>query len=58
MQVTPESLLMHYYSHRPGLWPVVSGIMKVVARDLFHHDLTVELVASREQGHDHEVGLL
>eukprot|EP00878_Enallax_costatus_P026891 GHUV01028902.1.p1 GENE.GHUV01028902.1~~GHUV01028902.1.p1 ORF type:complete len:767 (+),score=239.67 GHUV01028902.1:298-2598(+) len=55
-QVTPESLLLHYYSVRPGLWPIVAGVLKGIAKDYFKLDLRVQLLRSREKGDcDHEV---
>lgn len=58
LQVTPESLLLHYYSPRPGLWPIVVGVLKGVAAGFFSLQLQVELLHSRERGDsDHEVGL-
>jgi hypothetical protein len=57
LQVTPESLRLHYYSSRPGLWPVVVGVLKGIAREYFQLDLQVELAHSRDKGDcDHEVG--
>jgi hypothetical protein len=56
-QVTPESLLLHYYSPRPGLWPIVVGVLKGLASNYFSLQLQVELLHSREKGDsDHEVG--
>lgn len=56
LQVTPESLLLHYYSSRPGLWPIVAGVLKGISKDYFKLDLQVELLQSREKGDcDHEV---
>jgi hypothetical protein len=55
-QVTPESLLLHYYSNRPGLWPIVVGVLKGMSQDYFKLDLAFELLHSRDKGDaDHEV---
>ncbi|KIY96769.1 guanylate cyclase, partial [Monoraphidium neglectum] len=53
--VTADSLLLHYHSSRPGMWPLVAGILKGMAEEYFGFTLGVELVASRHQGHDHEI---
>ena len=34
-QITPDSLLLHYYSSRPGLWPIVVGVLKGLAKEYF-----------------------
>jgi guanylate cyclase soluble subunit beta len=52
--VTAESLLLHYHSSRPGMWPLVVGILRGVAENYFAMDLTVELISSRASGADHE----
>jgi hypothetical protein len=54
-QVTPSSLLLHYYSSRPGLWPIVVGVLKGMSKEFFGFELGVELMQSREEGADHEV---
>jgi hypothetical protein len=33
--VGPESLLLHYYSSRPGLWPIVVGVLKGMSKTYF-----------------------
>ena len=54
--ITPTSLELHYYSPRPALWPIVKGIVLACATDMFHHEATCDLIASREEGtSDHEV---
>ena len=47
LQVTPESLLLHYFSNRPGLWPIVVGVLKGMSNDYFKLDLKVGWVADR-----------
>jgi hypothetical protein len=55
-QVTPESLLLHYYSSRPGLWPIVVGALKGMSTAFFKLQLQIEVLHSREKGDcDHEV---
>ncbi len=56
-QVTPESLELHYYSQRPGLWPLVVGILKSMAGRYFGiTQLDINLIAARHTGDcDHEV---
>lgn len=56
----PESLLLHYHSHRPGLWPLVVGILRSMAAEYFGiADLGIELVAARHTGDcDHEASTL
>jgi guanylate cyclase soluble subunit beta len=47
-QVTSTSLILHYHSQRVGLLPLLHGILKTVARTVFHHELEVrELLAAR-----------
>lgn len=58
LQVTPESLLLHYNSMRPGLWAIVVGVLKGVSSQYFNMPLQIQLLHSRERGDsDHEVGL-
>lgn len=44
VQVTPESLQLHYFSNRPGLWPIVVGVLKGLSNDYFKLDLQVSRV--------------
>ena len=48
------SLHVHYYSHRTGLQDFVRGLMKGLGK-MFNKEVSVELIRSRENGHDHEV---
>jgi guanylate cyclase soluble subunit beta len=57
--VDHEVLLLHYHSDRKGLWPIVIGLVKGVARVLFKVNVAIERVpgktrASSETG-DHVV---
>ncbi|KAG2499523.1 hypothetical protein HYH03_002469 [Edaphochlamys debaryana] len=55
-QVTPISLLLHYHSIRPALWPIVTGVLKGSSQLLFGHGVEMEVLASREAGDcDHEI---
>jgi hypothetical protein len=52
-EVAENSLHLHYYSHRPGLTPMVVGLLRGLGK-MFETDVTSELVASRAQGADHD----
>ncbi|GLC33173.1 hypothetical protein PLESTB_000362800 [Pleodorina starrii] len=60
--VGPESLELHYYSHRPALGPIVVGMLHGLAErywGLGGGQLSVRLLRGREDGSDdHEVFLL
>lgn len=51
--VTEHSLHLHYYSHRPGLGPFVVGLLRGLAAR-FATEVTIESVARREEGADHD----
>jgi hypothetical protein len=63
-KVTPSSLELHYYSHRPALWPLVAGIVKGVAQKIYKYEpssVSVALISGREMAEaktDHEVLLI
>jgi guanylate cyclase soluble subunit beta len=58
-EIKPESLKLHYYSKRPGLWPIVKGVLQALAKTHFRFDITLEVIESREAGtNDHEVFLV
>lgn len=58
-EISPVSLKLHYYSKRPGLWPIVKGVLQALAKVHFKFDITLEVVESREAGtNDHEVFLV
>ena len=48
------SLHLHYYSDRAGLAPMVSGLIEGLA-ERFAMRVSVDLIASRDQGDDHEI---
>lgn len=52
--VTNAGFRLHYYSTRPGLVPLVIGMMKGMAR-LYEQRIEIEIDKTREQGHDHDV---
>ena len=58
-QVTPTSLVLHYYSQRAGLqWKWVEGVIDEVAKQVFGIQVHTErLLRGRDTGDcDHEVG--
>lgn len=52
-ELTETSLHLHYYSHRSGLQPFVVGLIRGLAMR-FATDVTIAVIASREQGADHD----
>jgi Haem-NO-binding len=48
-----ESLKLHYYSERPGLTPMVVGMLKGLG-EKFGTDVDIQLTHSKAQGSDHE----
>ncbi|BBM86917.1 heme NO-binding domain-containing protein [Candidatus Uabimicrobium amorphum] len=52
--VTENSLLLHYYSHRKGLAPMVIGLLQGLGKR-FSLEVVVTLTQSREQGADHDI---
>lgn len=49
-----NSLCMHYISKRAGLQDFVYGLLQGLGK-LFNTPISIELVASRENGDDHEI---
>ena len=47
------ALRLHYYSTRPGLAPMVIGLVKGLGKR-FHTELDITQIANREQGADHD----
>jgi guanylate cyclase soluble subunit beta len=41
---TSTSLELVYEASRPGVWPIVAGMLKEIALVLFKHEITVELI--------------
>lgn len=56
-QITATSCHLHYFSSRPGLWPIVVGVLKGLGSQYLGYELGVELVEGRHTGGgaDHEV---
>lgn len=44
-QVTSTSLLLHYHSRQPGLWPLLVGILKSVTKKVLGHELEMRYPA-------------
>jgi hypothetical protein len=57
-QVTPTSLVLHYYSKRQGLGTWVEGILDEIAKQIFGIQIRMERLRGRDTGDcDHEVRL-
>ena len=52
--VTDESLILHYFTHRSGLTPFVVGLVQGLGK-LYQTPTTAELVAAKADGADHDV---
>jgi hypothetical protein len=52
-EVTPGGFRLHYFSKRPGLTPLVMGMLKGVAR-MYGTTIDMRLDRARAQGHDHD----
>jgi hypothetical protein len=52
--IAERSLHLHHYSDRPGLTPMVVGLLEGLAI-MFDTPIDVTLVSSRETGDDHDV---
>jgi hypothetical protein len=52
--ITECSLKLHYFSHRQGLAPFVVGVVRGLGK-MFETPATVDLVATRDGGADHDV---
>ncbi|AFY92149.1 heme NO-binding domain-containing protein [Chamaesiphon minutus] len=48
-----ESLKLHYYSERPGLTPMVVGMLKGLG-EKFDTDVDIQLTNSKDRGNDHQ----
>lgn len=51
--VHDNEILIHYFSSRPGLTPMVHGMMYAIA-ERFQIQVNVEIVSDRSQGADHD----
>lgn len=52
--VREDGLTLHYYSSRPGLAPMVIGLVKGLGDVLGTPDVEIALLRGREQGADHD----
>lgn len=55
--ITADSLVLHYYTQRPGLAPMVVGLLKGLGV-LYKTPLSVTQVMDRQTGADHDAFLL
>ncbi|WAR26268.1 GCYB2-like protein [Mya arenaria] len=44
-----DSLSLHYYTIRPGLYPIVLGLVKAVARDLYNQEAEISVVEKSQE---------
>ncbi len=51
------NLVLHYYSERPGLAPMVKGLVKGLA-NMFEIDVDIEQIADKANHDDHDVFLI
>jgi hypothetical protein len=49
-----SSVLVHYFSQRLGLQDFVRGLLQGLGK-MYQTPVEIELTASREAGHDHEI---
>eukprot|EP00117_Sycon_ciliatum_P003398 scpid21713/ scgid8212/ Guanylate cyclase soluble subunit beta-2 len=47
-----DVIYLYYYSVREGLYPIVSGIVKAVAREVYHVNISMEVVPEPEDNPD------
>jgi len=52
--IEDKSMHVHYYSQRQGLKDFVVGLLQGLSK-LFNTETRIELLLSRDNGHDHEV---
>ncbi|XP_072180530.1 guanylate cyclase soluble subunit beta-2-like [Diadema setosum] len=50
-RASDDALILHYYSHRKGLHPIVVGIVRAVAREFFHSEVRMDVL---EETHEEE----
>ncbi|XP_033107155.1 guanylate cyclase soluble subunit beta-2-like [Anneissia japonica] len=44
-----NALLLHYYSHRKGLHPIVVGIVKAVAKEFFESEVRMKVISKTHE---------
>ena len=49
------ALVLHYYSDRPGLYPIVKGMLKTIAKDFFQTPVKVRIDAKPDDFCDHVI---
>lgn len=54
---TPTSLVLHYYTHRPGLSAFVVGLAKGLGQ-MFHTPVTVSIIKTKGPSSDHDAFLI
>ncbi|GAB1601943.1 guanylate cyclase soluble subunit beta-1-like [Argonauta hians] len=47
------AMILHYYSDRPGLEPIVIGIVKTVAKQVYNSQVNVEVIQTKGDECDH-----
>lgn len=52
--IEDSNLHLHYHSHRPGLKEFVRGLVQGLSK-LYHTPVEIQIIASRDEGYDHEV---
>jgi hypothetical protein len=53
-EVTDDSMLLHYQSHRPGLTDFVIGLLQGLGK-MFGTDVVIEIRERKTEGADHDV---
>ncbi len=54
LDITQDSLKLHYFSHRPGLAPFVVGLMQGLGK-MFRTPVTVRQLEFKRLGADHDI---
>jgi len=49
------TVMLHYYSSRPGLWPYAVTLITALARDHFRRPINMEHIQKRHEGHEHDI---
>eukprot|EP00049_Salpingoeca_infusionum_P017168 m.351979 g.351979 ORF g.351979 m.351979 type:complete len:810 (+) comp16416_c0_seq1:338-2767(+) len=50
-----DTMLLHYYSSRPGLWPYALALLTVIADVLYDLKIEVSHQQKQHEGHDHDI---
>ncbi|KJH48362.1 heme NO binding protein [Dictyocaulus viviparus] len=43
------TLILHYYSKRSGLYPIVIGVVREVSRRIYHNEVTMEVQERKQE---------